>query len=439
MMRIFWVECKHILRSRLLWCVALLGFFAGLYLHSVSVDSSLLTVSNGFVREHGTSFTEEDADDFVLYYLEHTEHGKEIQQELQQLGLSTITPSQIMRYQRGEDPELAERLHTLREKDESAYEYLMYEFHWFTRVLDHMADNRTKENIDLEKQGKSWMNSLLPPEEEWKRSLLQPAFAAMQDRVEDVFATGENQGFFPYSLSGGGYNSWFWSQFRMNDGLGFLWGVSFLLSAIMVARSLGGSFRAHRGQLLYTGRPGRRLILIKMAAVLTISGLFFVLLTGLMTFLYVHLYHIDLYWNVPVASLLCEDGPAIPRFAVTLLQYWWFQLGVGLGCVLIMALLFSGVMALTKNFYAGSAMMALLVTGFVILLKMVPGTESSLLLMSSPMGLFFHTGFLLMPFLRASTLFTALPHFEGYSLLVWGIIAAIVMTLGMWRMRRASI
>ena len=101
MMRIFWEECKHILRSRLLWCVALLGFFASLYLHSVSVDPSLLTVSNGFVREHGTSFTEQDADDFVLYYLEHTEHGKEVQQELKQLGLSTITPSQIMRYQRG--------------------------------------------------------------------------------------------------------------------------------------------------------------------------------------------------------------------------------------------------------------------------------------------------------------------------------------------------
>ena len=66
MMQIFWVECKHILRSRLLWCVALLGFFAGLYLHSVSVSPSLLEVSNGFVREHGTSFTEEDADDFVL-------------------------------------------------------------------------------------------------------------------------------------------------------------------------------------------------------------------------------------------------------------------------------------------------------------------------------------------------------------------------------------
>lgn len=439
MMRIFWEECKHILRSRLLWCVALLGFLAGLYLHSVSVDPSLLEVSNGFVREHGTSFTEQDADDFVLYYLEHTQHGQEVKQELQQLGLSTITPSQIMRYQRGEDPELAERLHALREKDESAYEYLMYEFHWFTRVLDQMADNRTEENIDLEKQGKSWMDSLLPPEEEWKRSLLQPAFAAMQDRVEDVFATGENQGFFPYSLSGGGYNSWFWSQFRMTDGLGFLWGLSFLLSAIMVARSLGGSFRAHRGQLLYTGRPGRRLILIKMAAVLTISGLLFLLLTGLMTLLYVLLYHIDLYWHVPVASLLCEDGPAIPRLAVTLLQYWWFQLGVGLGCVLIMALLFGGVMALTKNFYVGSAMIALLVTGFVILLKMVPGTESSLLLMSSPMGLFFHTGFLLMPFLRASTLFTALPHFEGYSLLVWGLITAIVMTLGMWRMHRASI
>lgn len=439
MMRIFWVECKHILRSRLLWCVALLGFFAGLYLHSVSVDSSLLTVSNGFVREHGTSFTEEDADDFVLYYLEHTEHGKEVQQELQQLGFSTITPSQIMRYQRGEDPELAERLHALREQDENAYDYLLYEFYRFTRVLDHMADNRTKENIDLEKQGKSWMNSYVSSEEQWKRAQFESAFAAMQDRVEEVFANGENQGFFPYTLQNGGYNDWFWSLFRMNNGLGFLWGLSFLLSAIMVARSLGGSFRAHRGQLLYTGRPGRRLVLIKMAAVLTISGLLFVLLTGLMTLLYVLLYRIDLYWNVPVASLLCEDGPAIPRFAVTLLQYWWFQLGVGLGCVLIMALLFTGIMALTKNFYVGSALMVLLVAGFVVLLKMVPGTESSFLLMSSPMGLFFHTGFLLMPFLRASTMFTALPHFEGYSLLVWGIIAAIVMALGMWRMRRASI
>lgn len=130
------------------------------------------------------------------------------------------------------------------------------------------------------------------------------------------------------------------------------------------------------------------------------------------------------------------NNSIIPRFAITIGGYWWFQLGVGLGAVLIMTLIFCASMILTKSFYAGSAIsvgVSLLLLG---VLQMMPDAQNSFLLMGSPIGLFLQAGHFLQ---GRFFLFSILPHFEGISLLIWGSIAAILTALGFVRFRKAAL
>ena len=115
--------------------------------------------------------------------------------------------------------------------------------------------------------------------------------------------------------------------------------------------------------------------------------------------------------------------------------YWLFQLGVGLGSVLIMALLFVAFQLVTKNQYAGVALAVGFSLCLIAIIQVVPGGENSLLAMSSPIGLFLNTGL----FLQARFLFAVLPHFEGLSLLFWGLVGSLVGGLGFLRMRRTAL
>ena len=203
----------------------------------------------------------------------------------------------------------------------------------------------------------------------------------------------------------------------------------------MAARSIGGSFLNHMSGILYCSKSGRKLALRKMVSVLAISGMLYLALSLLTTLYYVYRFRLNLYWDVPLASMIQHTGPSIPRFPITVGGYWWFQLGVGLGTILIMALIFSAAMIFTKSFYAGSAIsvgVSLLLLGIV---QMVPAVQNSFLLMGSPIGLFLQAG----KFLQEQFLFSILPHFEGISLLIWGGIAAILAALGFVRFRRAAL
>ena len=100
-----------------------------------------------------------------------------------------------------------------------------------------------------------------------------------------------------------------------------------------------------------------------------------------------------------------------------------------------MALIFSAAMLLTKSFYAGSAISVGVSLLLLVIVQMVPGAQNSLLLMGSPISLFLNTG----KFLQQSFLFSILPHFEGYSLLAWGGIAAVLGALGFLRFRRTAL
>ena len=113
-----------------------------------------------------------------------------------------------------------------------------------------------------------------------------------------------------------------------------------VLAGIIAARSIGGSFLNHMSSILYCGKSGRKLALRKMVSVLAISGMLYLALSLLITVYYVYRFRLNLYWDVPLASMVYYYGNStIPRFAITIGGYWWFQLGVGLGTVLIMEFL----------------------------------------------------------------------------------------------------
>ena len=218
--------------------------------------------------------------------------------------------------------------------------------------------------------------------------------------------------------------------------MAILWVFSFVLAGIIAARSLGGSLMNHIPEMVYTGKTGRRLVWRKILSVLAVSGGAYIVLYLLITVFYVYLFRLDLYWNVPMASLVDFDRSIIPRLALTIGGYWWFQLGIGLGAVLIMALVYAAAMVLTKSFYAGSAISVGISLFLLLLIQMMPAMRNSLLLMSTPIGLYLNVGNFAQP---QSFLFSILPHFEGISLLIWGGIAAILAALGFVRFRRAAL
>ena len=202
-----------------------------------------------------------------------------------------------------------------------------------------------------------------------------------------------------------------------------------------VFHGIGGSFLNHMPGILYCSKSGRKLALRKMVSVSAISGMLYLALFLLITIYYVYRFRLNLYWDVPLASMIQHTGPSIPRFPITVGGYWWFQLGVGLGTILIMALIFSVAMMFTRSFYTGSAIsvgISLLLLGLV---QMVPAAQSSFLLMGSPIGLFLQAG----KFLQQDFIFSILPHFEGVMLLIWFGIAAVLGAVGFVRFRKAAL
>lgn len=440
-MSIFWQECKHIFRSRFWLAVAVLGVILCIYngfMNSYTYGSEGFALSYEFTQEHGYSFTEEDAVAFVKYYLENSEEGKEIQEDVKEAGLDTITAEEIKDYFDGKPTKFNEKLQEMSEgktsEEEKAYWNVLSYMDILGSTLEiPKANSLDPELYDMKIWGKNMLEEASFPK--WKEELFLDGYAHLDERVEEIKENGENHQMLPVGMSGSDNSEWFHFQFATNGPLGFLWGVAFVLAGI-AARSLGGSLMSNIQGMVYTGKTGRRLVWRKLLAVLAISASAYIILYLLMTVLCVCLFRLDLYWNVPLASMVYYGNSTIPRFAITIGGYWWFQLGVGLGAVLIMALIFSAAMIFTKSFYAGSAIsvgVALLLLGMI---QMVPGVQNSLFLTGSPVGLFLQAGhFLQDRFFR----FSILPHFEGISLLVWGSIAAILAALGFVRFRKTAL
>lgn len=435
-MLIFWQECKYILRSRFLWVVVILGSIFAVYNNTLVAANlgSDISFSYEFTEQHGISYKEKDVEVFLDTLLEQHFRAQDLKNELKAAGIPKVTAKDIIDYAKGNDCEFANQLMQIENTDEKAYGEInndLYPFEWIAR----RALSRNLEEYDVVERGKSLLENTAYPISGWKQEMLLDAFEKLQKRAEEITENQENQYFLPYSFAYDNNSGWFSAQFSGYSALGFVWGFSMVLAGIIAARSIGGSFLNHMSGILYCGKSGRKLALRKMMSVLTMSGMLYLALSLLITLYYVYRFRLNLYWNVPLASMIQYTGPLIPRFPITVGGYWWFQLGVGLGTVLIMALIFSVAMMVTRSFYAGSAIsvgISLLLLGLV---QMVPAVQSSFLLMGSPIGLFLQAG----KFLQQDFLFSILPHFEGLSLLIWGSFAAVLAVLGFVRFRKAAL
>ncbi len=451
-MSIFWQECKHILRSKFFWVVLVLGVALSVntvyttsgYFKAVNVAD--ISVSYAFTEKYGTSFTQKDAEKFVKYYMTETEQGKELVQNIQKdSGLEALSSEEIIDAYYNEPSQIPAQLEAVLRKmeedgrnEEAEYSNILYYLDILQRPLELAETNSLNpESCNMKEKGKSWLEESGKYFPKWKQELFLDGYDHLEERVEEIRKNGENHQMLPMIMTSYGNREWFSFQFAGGSAMAVIWVFAFVLAGIAAARSLGGSVMNHMQSMLYTGKKGRRLVWRKMMAVLAVSGGVYLALYLLITVFYIPLFRLDLYWNVSLASMVDYMDNIIPRFPITVGGYWWFQLGVGLGAVLVMALFFSAAMVLTKNFYAGSAVSVAIPLFLLMIRLMEPNTMSnSLLLMSTPIGLYLNVGNFAQP---QSFLFSILPHFEGISLLVWGGIAAVLAALGFVRFRRAAL
>ncbi len=451
-MLIFWQECKHILRSRFFWVVLVLGVVLSVntvyttsgYFKSVNVTD--ISISYAFTEKYGTSFTQKDAEKFVKYYMTETEEGKELVQNIQKdSGVKEISPEEIIDAYNNESSQIPAELEAVLQKmeedgrdEEAEYSNILYYLDILQRPLE-LAENNSlnPESCNMKEKGENWLEESGKYFPKWKQELILDGYDRLEERVEEIRKNGENHHMLPIIMSSYGNREWFSFQFAGGSAMAVLWVFSFVLAGIAAARSLGGSLMNHIQGMVYTGKKGRKLIWRKILSVLAVSGSVYVLLYLMVTVFYVSLFRLDLYWNVPLASMVDYMDSVIPRFPITIGGYWWFQLGVGLGAVCIMALFFSAAMILTKNFYAGSAISIGVPLFLMMMIFMEPNAaRNSLCMMSTPIGLYYNAGLFLQP---QMFLFSILPHFEGVSLLVWGGFAAALAVLGFVRFRKTAL
>lgn len=443
-MLIFWQECKHILRSKFFWVVLVLGVALSIntvYRNLDYMREGDMSVPYEFTEKYGTSFTEKDAEKYIKYYMTESEEGKELVQSIQEeSGLESISPEEIIKAYHNEPTEIGNVLQKMEEEgrtEEADYVNLSYHLELLSRPLKMVEINSLDpEFYDMKEWGKSWLEESGKDFPKWKQDLILDGYDHLSERVEEIRKNGENHHMLPFLLTWYRNSEWFVFQFAGGSAMAILWAFSFVLAGIIAARSLGGSLMNHIPGMVYTGKTGRRLVWRKILSVLAVAGGAYIALYLLITVFYVYLFRLDLYWNVPMASLVDFDRSIIPRLALTIGGYWWFQLEIGLGAVLIMALVYSAAMVLTKSFYAGSAISVGISLFVLLLVQMMPAMRNSLLLMSTPIGLYLNVGNFAQP---QSFLFSILPHFEGISLLIWGSFAAILAVLGFVRFRKAAL
>lgn len=236
-------------------------------------------------------------------------------------------------------------------------------------------------------------------------------------------------------IGNGGGESLFISRFGPNalapGGVFFL-----LLTGIAVGRSLGGSLHDRMPQMQYTGKFGRKLVLYKILAVCVVSGAVYLAGGLFITLVSLPRFRIDVYWNASLDSMIPPEWKTkmeikVPEFPVTVGQFWWFQLAVGLAAVVIMAVLFSAVVLLVKNLYAGAAGMLCMYQ----LLTFFSTNNNPGLFIESPVRLFLDAS----DIPQGLNLFPILPWFEGGSLLFWSGVAAVLAVLGFMRFRKSAL
>lgn len=436
-MLIFWQECKYILRSRFLWAVVLLSILLGMFFAVTRVteeDRENYEAAHLYVQEYGTAFTKDDVEIYRDIYLHKTQAGKKFQEVLKEAGLPFPTKEEMIDSEGERKTEFSKKLDVLREKDFQNYITILQSIRSYLGISDFAATRSNKPYSELSLE--TWLMEKLSyrsePLSNWKTAMLKDSVKAEEERIQEIFREKEKQYLVPLDNETDANTYWFTFPLDLM-GQGLMWAAAFVLVGIAAGRSIGGSFQSNMQGVVYLGKPGRRLSLYKVLAVLAVSAAMYLFLSFFVLLVYVLLCRTDLYWNVPLSAVSDGGAMMVSRFFITIGGYWLFQLGVGLAAVLIMTLVFCAAMLVTKNFYTGSAVsvgVSLLLLG---LIQMVPAAQNSFLIMGSPIGLFLNVG----KFLQQDFLFSILPHFEGVMLLIWFGIAAVLGTVGFMRFRKA--
>lgn len=438
-MLIFWQECKYILRSRFLWAVVLLSVLLGMFFAVTRVteeDRENYEAAHIYTQKYGAAFTKDDVETYRKIYLHKTQAGKKLQEALKEAGLPFPTEEEMIDSEGERKTEFSKKLNDFREKDFQNYITILQSVRSYLGISDFAATRSNKPYSELSLE--TWLMEKLSyrsvPLPDWKIAMLKDAAKTEEERIQEIFREKEKQ--YLVSLDNETDANTYWFTFPLDlMGQGLMWAAAFVLAGIAAGRSIGGSFQSNMQGVVYLGKPGRRLSLYKVLAVLAVSAAMYLFLSFFVLLVYVLLCRADLYWNVPLSAVSDGGAMMVSRFFITIGGYWLFQLGIGLAAVLIMTLVFCAAMLVTKNFYAGSAIsvgVSLLLLG---LIQMVPAAQNSFLVIGSPIGLFLNVG----KFLQQDFLFSILPHFEGIMLLIWFGIAAVLGTVGFMRFRKAAL
>ena len=137
-MLIFWQECKHILRSRFLWVVVILGSIFAVYNNTLVAANlgSDISFSYEFTEQHGVSYKEKDVEVFLDTLLEQHFRAQDLKNELKAAGIPKVTAKDIIDYAKGNDCEFANQLMQIENTDEKAYGEInndLYPFEWIAR------------------------------------------------------------------------------------------------------------------------------------------------------------------------------------------------------------------------------------------------------------------------------------------------------------------
>ena len=158
-----------------------------------------------------------------------------------------------------------------------------------------------------------------------------------------------------------------------------------------------------------------------------------VLVVGGYWLVYLGLYR---YWNLPTAAFL-QDGSSFEllRISIDFGGYLLFLIGVGIAIAVVLALLFCGVMTAAKRARTGAGA-AMLAAGVLAGISMMSGIHT-LFLASTPIAIMINGHGLLR--VLSNNEFTALPHFEGLSLLAWALLFSGLFTMMAIRFRKVSL
>lgn len=434
-MRVIWEECKYIFRGRFLWAVLALGLLYSLGISMMNqqwvMENSALT--NRYVEEHGAVYDRSDGRIYEEYYLRETEEGRRAVEIMKELGYSQPTEADFLEVYEMFNTNYEACIAKLGEETFWELQVVLQQFgmvfhEYFSDIVPKVDGKQAAEDgiYHLENYG-SMETAKLP---QWKKDLLFWGGEQLEARYADVDLEKERNWLVPAFQISSGFE-WLNSLTNSNYGMGFLMAVGMVLAGMVAARSLGGSFLEGRENLLYSTKSGRKLVFSKLAASLLAVSVLYLLLTAIFLAVMAPAFRVDLYWDVPIIA-----GAGIIRFPTTVGGYLLFLVGVGLGCTVVMCLLFCGFMIGAKNFFGGSALCVGVSLVLAAVILFLPAVQTSLFLMGSPIGLFTGSSRLLGSDFPFSFL---LPHFEGISLLIWGLLASLVVGAGFLRFRKAAL